>query len=167
VGANVSQYPHVIEDKILAKEIVINEETLGNFWRKVVPDLACWHYKGNHDSQGYSIFWYGGQAYKAHRIMYTLIWGRIPDDLVLDHLCRNRWCVNPYHLEAVTSTVNILRGENVATRNIAKTECRYGHALAGVNLSKDYAGRRRCLTCARRRNREYMRRIRAEQRSAA
>lgn len=75
--------------------------------------------------------------------------GPIPEGLVIDHLCRNRGCVNPDHLEAVTQRENILRGEGLAAANARKTHCPKGHPYSGENLYVvPSSGRRQCRICA-------------------
>jgi hypothetical protein len=77
---------------------------------KVSPE-GCWHWTGEKNRNGYGRVRIGKRRIVAHRVMYVLTLGRIPDDLVLDHLCRNRDCVNPLHLEPVTVRENTLRGD--------------------------------------------------------
>jgi len=84
----------------------------------------------------------------AHRWSYEYFVGPIPDGLVIDHLCRNRSCVNPDHLEPVTQQTNIRRGRG----NPTKTHCPHGHPYSGDNL-RIYKGARFCRTCQDIRNR--------------
>ena len=95
-----------------------------------------------------------GKRLPAHRASYELFKGSIPNDLVIDHLCRNTLCVNPCHLEAVTSVENVMRGFGVGAIAARKTHCTYGHPLAGENvwLRKRPNGRtwRKCRKCAAR-----------------
>lgn len=96
----------------------------------------------------------------AHRYAYQLIRGEVPSGLVLDHLCRNRRCVNPYHLEAVTQQVNILRGVGATAKNATKTHCKRGHPFDAANtyILKSVKKGRQCKKCMYENQRE--RRIR-------
>lgn len=87
----------------------------------------------------------------AHRYFYELVFGPIPVGLQIDHLCRNRACVSPAHLEVVTSKVNSLRGMGTSAINARRTHCVNGHALTDDNVlrygkKKDH---RQCRTCNR------------------
>jgi hypothetical protein len=91
----------------------------------------------------------------AHRVVYEREVGPIPPGLTIDHLCRNRLCVNVDHMEVVTNRVNILRGNGVGVRNMRKTHCIRGHLFSGENLVVlRTTGERRCRICTNRRNRE-------------
>lgn len=106
------------------------------FWAKVDFDAdgGCWNWEANRQAAGYGHFApkHGTHAL-AHRLSYELLVGPIPDGLQIDHLCRNKSCVNPSHLEPVTAQVNMLRAPTLAAVNAAKTSCPRGHAYDETN----------------------------------
>jgi hypothetical protein len=118
------------------------------FWQYVRKTDTCWEWTAG-GRKRYGLFNLGGGRgqISAHRLSYMLIKGEIPDGLTLDHLCRNPSCVNPDHLEPVTSGVNTLRGDSVTSVNNRKTHCNRGHSFSGVNLILRPTGGRDCLTC--------------------
>jgi hypothetical protein len=102
-----------------------------------------------------------GKPRYGHRVAYEALVGPIPQGLCIDHLCRNRACVNPDHLEPVTNRVNILRGETIMAANAAKTHCVRGHEYTPENtLINAKTGTRRCAACNREDQEEYNRRRR-------
>lgn len=122
------------------------------FWLKVdkTSPSGCWIWTGT-TSDGYGRFApVHSQSALAHRFAYELVIGPIPEGLELDHLCRVRNCVNPAHLEPVTSRENILRGNTLPARNAAKTHCDNGHPFDEDNTYIYPNGRHReCRTCRR------------------
>lgn len=113
---------------------------------------ACMPWPGVVSVNGYGRIRVDGKWVGIHRIMYEFFRGPIPSGMVIDHLCRNRSCVNPAHLEVVTAEENTLRGVSFSAANAKKSECVRGHPLSGENLRIRTSGRngrteRECLAC--------------------
>lgn len=110
---------------------------------------GCWEWLGNKTLDGYGRLQVGGSRRRAHRIAYELARGPIPPGLVLDHLCRNRSCVNPEHLEPVTDRENILRGNGLAACAAARDTCARGHPLTDDNTYRPPSNpnERKCRIC--------------------
>lgn len=116
---------------------------------KLNLENGCWEWLAS-TWHGYGIFYCSEErcGTNAHRVAWRLYKGPIPDGLHIDHLCRNRRCVNPDHLEPVTQAINNLRvPNNIADRARARTHCPQGHLYDEANtyLLKD--GRRDCREC--------------------
>jgi len=120
------------------------------FWAKVEKG-KCWEWRGAR-SRGYGCFNDGDRTVIAHRWSYEAARGPIPPGLTLDHLCRNRSCVNPAHLEIVTRKENVLRGVGVTARNASKVACVHGHGFTEEN-TYHWHGKRICKACLRDRDR--------------
>lgn len=126
---------------------------------------SCWEWIGAKSSDGYGSVKNEGRTMGAHRLVYQLACGDIPEGLEIDHLCRNKSCVNPEHLEPVT------RAENVARYAQTFTHCPQGHPYSGPNLiarERPNGWRTRdCRECKNESNREYRARRSAASREAA
>lgn len=128
---------------------------MGYFWSKVAVDVetGCWEWTAAKAKNGYAQFHFDQQTGYAHRFAYVTLVGPIPDGLDIDHLCRNRGCVNPAHLEPVTRSVNLRRGDGprCARERAARiTHCPQGHSYTGDNLyvnTSRPSPRRRCQAC--------------------
>jgi hypothetical protein len=137
---------------------------------------GCWQMTGCHDRDGYAQFHRDKKNSKAHRISYEWYKGKIPDGLTIDHLCKNKGCVNPDHLEAVTiqengrrhnaagykkwwaqlsdekrqdfiNNVSVKASQKAATIKKAATHCRRGHKWKPDTTYTAPNGQRRCNVC--------------------
>lgn len=119
--------------KIQARTVVVGE---------------CLEWTGGTTPKGYgSIKLHGVGNFRTHRVAYVAAKGPIPDGLVIDHLCKNRVCCNPDHLEAVTIWENTKRGECFSAKHAAATHCRHGHEFTPENTDRLKTGARVCRTC--------------------
>lgn len=122
------------------------------FWNRVNKEgplwngTPCWIWTGALMTKGYGTLENGQRREGAHRIAYKLRYGSIPEGLTIDHLCRNKPCVNPGHLEAVTNRTNVLRGVGPSAQNARKTHCLRGHEYTEANTYRSN-GKRSCRTC--------------------
>lgn len=110
---------------------------------KIAPDhiSGCWIWTASL-REGYGQFRVGSSVRAAHVVVFEYLVGPVAEGHELDHLCRDRRCVNPVHLEQVTHRVNVLRGVGVTAVNAVKTNCPQGHPLV---LRSD--GHRSCRPC--------------------
>lgn len=120
------------------------------FWSQVDKETdaacggrGCWLWIGYTDCRGYGWVRFGGKNRRAHRVALELAGRSVVAPMVTDHLCRLRCCVNPEHLEVVTSKENILRGISFAAVNASKSAC----PKCGGEYIPRRGGRRRCVPC--------------------
>jgi len=108
---------------------------LTRFLARVTVELdGCWRLSITPSKDGYVYMSRGGRSEGKelmHRWAYTYFVGPIPEGATLDHLCRHRWCVNPWHLEPVSRGENVLRGEGLSARHARQTHCLRGHPFRG------------------------------------
>ena len=123
-----------------------NETAERRFWAKVDRSGECWMWTASL-IDGYGQFRIGGEGsrnVKAHIVAFLWENGPIPSGMVLDHLCRNRACVNPDHLEVVTPEENSTRG--MLSRHATNERCAHGH-LWSENAGRPPSGYRVCRAC--------------------
>ena len=120
---------------------------LQKFWSRVKVVGNCWEWQGGIKCDGYGSFYWNKKYYPSHRVCYEIMVGLIPIGLQLDHLCRNRKCCNPDHLEPVTRRENILRGDSIVAHNSQKTHCPQKHEYTPENTWKNGKGSRVCRIC--------------------
>lgn len=136
------------------------------FWAKVDAEGDCWEWTGAKAGGGYGAFFTTSGKVQAHRWSYEHLVGPIPEGLQIDHLCKNRACVNPDHLEPVTRLENVWRGAGGAW-NRSKMHCPQGHPYEGDNVKLARRSNRRsvgreCRTCLREQAHRYNRQRRGE-----
>lgn len=113
----------------------------------VISIDGCWEWQGYRYGNGYAAMSWQGTQQLLHRLAYEYFVGAIPPGMQLDHLCRIRHCVNPEHLEPITSREN--------TRRAMRTHCVNGHEFTPENTYTPADGKRYCRECRRRRVKEY------------
>ena len=117
---------------------------------QIDPATGCHEWTAYIGSGGYGRFKIDGSMRLAHRVSYILANGPVRDDLEIDHLCRNRSCVNPAHLEPVTKRENQVRSpHSIITHMVGRTQCPQGHSNYAVRCD----GARICKTCVAAQNR--------------
>ena len=114
------------------------DDVLSRIIKHVTVKNGCWLANYWLNEEGYSKVGVGGKIYRLHRLMFTLCVGGLPKDLQLDHLCRNRNCFNPDHLQIVSCKENARRGL-LGDRNRKKTHCPQGHPYNYENTRVKFA----------------------------
>jgi hypothetical protein len=131
------------------------------FWAHADIGDGCWNWNGNVGSNGYGRIRREKRELLAHRVAYEFHVGDIPEGLQIDHLCRNRVCVNPDHLEPVSPRENVLRGEGITALNARKTHCKHGHPFSESNTHITSEGDRECRTCRAENTRRWRQKVAA------
>ncbi len=149
--------PHNGTVSVVGYDVAEPEEaTLARWWPKITCVETCMEWNAAVRKDGYGVFSMVRKDGKrrmraAHRVSYEMFVGPIPEYMDIDHLCRNRKCVRPQHLEAVSRLENLRRGQTVVARQLAVTGCPKGHSYDEVNTYW-YGNKRECRECKRLRN---------------
>lgn len=130
-------------------KVIDRAELQRRFWSKVQPDrFGCLIWHGARTPDGYGKIRNGRSTVLAHRLSWEWARGPIPEDVVIDHLCRNRACVKTVHMELVSRRENTLRGNSVASQRARLTHCKYGHPFSPSNTYyHPVRGTRGCRAC--------------------
>lgn len=131
-----------LKDRIL-KNVVID------------PETGCWNWQLHVQKDGYGRIKLNRRTITAQRAAYEAFKGPLAKGMDPDHLCRNRRCANPGHLEAVSKRENVLRGVSPVAKNAAKTECKRGHPFDELNTYMGRTGHRACRACGNAAQRAY------------
>ena len=99
----------------------------------VEPTTGCWMWLGATNKRGYGHMSVRRTFIDIHRLSYEFYKGLIPLGLQIDHLCRTPSCANPDHLEAVSPSINVLRGNTLPAQQAKQTHCKRGHPLDLLN----------------------------------
>ena len=138
------------------ESLLADPKVQARFWAKVNKAEGCWEWIAGRSARGYGTFRFGGANRLAHRVAYEMLRGPIPPSLTIDHLCRNRACANPAHMEPVTAQENVRRGLSGILRpkdvlwpsaNRAKTHCPKNHPYDLLNTYRRPNGQRGCRKC--------------------
>lgn len=114
---------------------IVNPEARERFFAKINATENCWNFIGGIGKNGYGNFWYKNKTILAHRFSFAIFNRICRGDRVIDHICRNRVCVNPDHLREVDYMTNTHENNiGPASRNAKKLVCKKGHPLSGDNL---------------------------------
>lgn len=115
-----------------------------------IANNGCWEWIGAKTAEGYGTAVVSYKQTSAHRHLYQSVHGLLPKNIQLDHLCKNKGCVNPKHLEPVTAHENLMRSDSMSAINNRKIQCINGHEFSENNTYYRWRKNRRerdCKTC--------------------
>ena len=137
---------------------MLTEDESKRFVAKYRKRGNCWIWQGKLDPDGYGVFWLRRKNRRAHRVAWFSVHGDLSEGQVINHTCRNRACVNPQHLLAVSWRESALRDTtSIAYINSQKTHCLLGHPFDRV-----YSGQRYCSICDKARRKRLREKWKAE-----
>ncbi len=129
----------------------LRKKHLRRLWNKIKTPDACWEWDGYHNNCGYAntiILGAQNREYLPHRLIFAWFKHDIPKGMTIDHLCNNRGCLNPDHMELATQAANV-------SRALKRKYCKRGHAQTPNNrYTAPGSGRSRCRPCLRKKNTE-------------
>ncbi len=131
-----------------------NPERIWKFIKIPKDPNGCWIWIGCFHWNGYGQLTFDHEHYRSHRFVYEYLVDQIPKGIELHHVCENRRCVNPFHLQPLTPKEHMMKGMGIGRINIEKTHCNHGHKFTKENII-NYNGWRYCRKCKDRIDREY------------
>ncbi len=141
--------------------LALTDKEFERLSRKFTVGDGCWEWTAAKTTAGYAELMVGSRMWYGHRLLHEMFIGPIPAGYEVDHLCRNRGCVRPDHLEAVPPHINNARSDSFSAVHARKSHCPQGHPYDEAN-TRMYRGSRRCRACSRARCRARRQRLKRE-----
>ena len=130
---------------IILRRADMSGKDIARFWAKVDKSGDCWTWQASTDRRGYGHIWFNGKLVYAHRFAYALSYGECANGLEIDHMCHNRRCVNPEHLQLVTNQQNAenrcaRKGSKSGIRGVSWDACRDKWHVQAMAKGRIYSG---------------------------